>query len=405
MNKSVYASLALLFSSGLLSPCINASCQETPESTKHLIENLQPDQKLTKQQREQLNAEAMKDIARMKNEMEQQEKKSDKKALQFEQKMKVSSGPITEEEQKIVEKLTEGALTTPNVFRSESGALKYLKILLKGDHSTFRFFRGYPTEDERKTYYGEAMESALSRLNPKKKAAFDVTVEILKTKREYPPAVTEAARIIKNANDKSIMPLLAELTKHPNSRTRCEAANSLLELGDADTALPVLKELIDNEASTEAITHLFEWRNGNVVKLKDERGYSILDNALNNGKPLARVEAASLLYKVKRTPKNKAKQIAIETLSSYKSMKSYGVQYDLSNSIKITVIPGSGVTDLEKASKEWIMNRRACSSAIFLLRDLKMKETIPALQKFAKQSDDKSLSKDATEIIAYINGK
>jgi HEAT repeat protein len=358
MMKIFFMTFSLILSNALFPVCRNAFCQQST----HKIQPLQKDHQTT-------------------------------------------ASPITEKEQKIVEELTEDALMTPNSFRSEAAALKYLKILLKGDHNSFRYFKEYETEDKKETEYAEAINSALQRLEPMNKDSFDVIVKVLKTKREYPRAVSEAASVIKYANNKSVMPILVELTKHPDSSTRCEAANSLFELGDADTALPVFKELIDKEASTEAIKHLFTWRKGEVVKLKDERGYSILDNALNNSKALVRVEAARLLYKVNRLPKKSAKIIAIETLSSFKPMKSYGVQYDYTNSVKMTSAPGSGIKDLEKANREWNIDRRAYRSAIFLLRDLKEKDSISALQKFAKRSDDTSLSEEASKAIDYINGK
>lgn len=196
MNKEVCASFTLLFSIGFLFPCIHATCQETPENTKRLIENLRPDQQLTQQQKDMLNREAMKDLAKSKHEYEQQMKKSDQKARKFESEIKVSSGPITEKEQKVVDSLSEGALTTPNVFRTESGAIKYVKILLKGDHNSFRFFKAIKNEEERKINYDDAMKSALSRISTKNKDAIDVAAQVVKTKSNYPRAEKEALRVI-----------------------------------------------------------------------------------------------------------------------------------------------------------------------------------------------------------------
>jgi len=391
--------LATLLLCGTFLTLPNAWCLD-------VAKDIRPGQTLTQQQKDELNAQAMKDLKSFKNQIEQQEKESDKKAIKYEKGIAFTKGAITEKDQKVVDDLTEGALVTPNIFRTESGALKYVKILLKGDHNSFRYFRTMKTEVERKTGYDEAMESALSWLKPKKKEEFNVIVEILKTKRDYPKTVAEAALLISFTKDRSVLPFLLELTKHPDARVRCATASSLYDLGDAETAMPIFKELIDTDASIDAMHALIDWRTGNTIRLKDERGYSILVNALNNKIISTRVEAAKLLYKSKRIPKEKAKLIAINTLSSYKPMKSYGVMFDPNKEFRtIIMVPGSGVKDLEKASREWNMDQRAYHGAIFLLRDLKDKETIPVLQKFAKQTDDSLHAKDAMKVIDYINVK
>jgi hypothetical protein len=329
-------------------------------------------------------------------------------SLTQEKKIKVSGGPITEEDQQVVDELTEGVLVTPNNFQSRSGAIKYLRILLKGDHNSFRFFQGLPNE-QAKTYYGEAIASALSVIGSGNKDVLDLTGHILKTKQDYPVAIAEAARHVADTNDKRIIPLLQQLVNNPAlGEYRCEVANALLDFGDADSALPVLKELIDKEAYYEAFSDLFIWGIGGQIKIKDERGYAILENALDNGITLARIEAASFLYKAKKISKQKAQETAIRIISVYKPMKSYGLMYDPKSQYKTDVIldPKSIVADFKRARREWSMDQRAYRQAIILLGDLNAKDGIPVLQKFAQQvGNDSSLAKDAERMIAYLNEK
>lgn len=369
--------------------------------------DIRSDQTLTQQQKDELNAQAMKDLKRLKDQYEQEQNKADKKAIKYEKGITVTDGAITEKDQKVVDNLTEGALVTPNIFRTESGALKYVKILLKGDHNSFRYFRAMKTEVERKTGYDEAMESALSWLKPNKKEASNVIIEIIKTKHDYPKTVAEAARLIRFTDDKAAIPLLLDLTKHPDARVRCATASSLYDMGDTDTALPILKELIDNEASTEAMSALFDWRKGNAIKVKDERGYEILVAALENKRNRVRIEATRLLYEAKRISRGKAKQICIDILTSYKPMKNYGIMYDPKDQYKTKIIPipEKRVVNVGLATKAWSSDRRACEDAVYLLKRIKDKTTIPALQKLINQTDDILLPKHAQDAIDYINGK
>jgi len=151
---------------------------------------------LTKKQRDQLNAEAMKQIASHKKELEQQEELADKKVRSFENQIKVMPGPITEKDQQVVDELAQGAIVTPNMFRTDTGALKFVKILLKGKHNDFRFFHGYKTEAERKFNYDEAMASALSFITSRKKNVVSIANQVLESRKDYPKTIEEARRII-----------------------------------------------------------------------------------------------------------------------------------------------------------------------------------------------------------------
>lgn len=163
--------------------------------SRDVTKEISPDQPLTQKQKDELNAQAMKDLKRYKDQYELEQKEADKKAVKYEKGIKATIGGITERDQQVIEELSEGALVTPNSFRTEPGALKYVKILLKGNHNSFRFFKAFKTEKERKTSFDEAMESALSRISSGNKNAIDVADEVIKRGNDYPRAAKEALRL------------------------------------------------------------------------------------------------------------------------------------------------------------------------------------------------------------------
>lgn len=97
---------------------------------------------------------------------------------------------LTEKEQKTFEEFG-GGWESPSVFSSNRAALKYLKILVKGDHHTIRWYSNnndLPTEKDKKQTYSEDLSTALYNFFPRsnKEEVFDLLVRILQTKWEYP---------------------------------------------------------------------------------------------------------------------------------------------------------------------------------------------------------------------------
>lgn len=160
-----------------------------------VADEINPDQPLTQKQKDELNAQAMKDMKRYKDQYERGQKEAYRKAVKYEKAIKVTKGAITDKDQEVVNHLSEGVLMTPNIIRTESGAIKYIKILLKGDHNSFQFFKSFKTEQERKTNFDEAMESALSRISSGNKDAVDIVDEVRKRSKDCPRAAKEALRL------------------------------------------------------------------------------------------------------------------------------------------------------------------------------------------------------------------
>ena len=149
-----------------------------------------------------------------------------------ESKQGVKEGPskepssLTEEEQREFEKSAGPGWQGPGVFKTKEEAIKYLKILVKGDEKTIRYFqqaeKGY-----RKYAYDSHLAIALSAIHTEtNKEGFNLAVEVLKTKRDYPEALAEAAKKLRFANDPSIIPILREVVKSPNPSVKLQAAGS-----------------------------------------------------------------------------------------------------------------------------------------------------------------------------------
>ncbi|MEW6068466.1 MAG: HEAT repeat domain-containing protein [Nitrospirota bacterium] len=354
---------------------------------------------------EEINKKAMEDIKKIKEDHEKQiALEREKREIEIEkvEPAEVKEGPLTEEEQRFVEEIGEGPLITPNAFNSEAEAIKYLKILLKGDHRTIRFFYGY--KERSQSEYAIAINSALYVINTKtNKKGYNLAVEVLKTKWEYPEAMEAAAIHVRFIQDPKIIPLLRPLLKHPDLRVRREAAASLYDLNDANTALPVLEELIEKHGDRGAMVHLFDWKKGEIVKLKDEHGYNILLKAMNHNSVYVRVEATFLLYDAKRISKEDAEKVAINALLNYKPMREYGLSYDSRG--ELIPIKRIDDTELEKAKKQWGSDNRAYYTAIALLGKLKNTKAIPVLEKFANQVEDSYIKRSAKEEIEFLKSK
>jgi hypothetical protein len=375
------------------------SCQKSqpPEAKKEVQaqkEEIKEPQTIQKRSEDQLKQQAQKPIL--------QEAKEEKKEIPFAKE----PSPLTEEEQKEFERFG-GNWETPSVFKNEKEAIRYLKILLKGNEKTIRWYQNLAmtgkskeeAERRRKWRYSDNIATALDAINTEtSKEGFKLAVEVLRTKREYPEALAKAALVVKFAHDPSVISILREIVNYPIPSVRLQVAGSLLSLGDADTALPVLDELAEKEGYTGALYYLFR----GPGKIIDERGYKILEKALNNPRAEVRISATKLLLESKKIQKEKAEEIALRILSNFKGMEEYGIKMD-PKTFQVVPIPGSGVTDVEAADKKRGSDFRACENAISLLVELRSKKAIPSLEKISQNSGASYLTRRAKEAIEALN--
>lgn len=319
---------------------------------------------------------------------------------------------VTEIERKKIKAQFHGEILQEN-FKNEKEIVGYLRILLKGDHRSFRMDTPHPASMEkddqiRRYQYGDVIGILLSYLNPKtNKDAFDMAVEILKTKRDYPSAMSSAARAVKFAKNLSVLPLLRETLKHSDQRVRLESAGSLLVLGDADMALPVLEELAEKEGFIGALYYLFS-SPGIII---DARGYTIVEKALINPKAEVRITAVKLLLDSKKITKEKAEDISLSILQALKdkTIQNYGLMpVKPKESIAVKPLPGSNI-DVDKSDKQNSSDSRACEHAASLLGQLRSSKALPVLKQIASRKTEwwhtcKWGIKEAIEAIEKPNG-
>jgi hypothetical protein len=302
---------------------------------------------------------------------------------------KSQTSTLTEQEQREFEKFG-GDWETPNVFKDEKEAIKYLKILLKGDEKTIRWYqnldmRGKSKEEaekRRKWRYSDNIATALDAIDiGTNKEGFSLAVQVLKTKRDYPEALARAAEVVKFAHDPSVIPILREIVNYPVPWVRLQVAGSLLSLGDADTALPILDELAEKEGYTGALYYLFS----GPGKIIDERGYRIVEKALNNPKAEVKISAVKLLLEANRIAKKKGEEISLGILETFinKTEKDYGIgrrKIPGKTYSEKYVLPGYEGKSLDELEKPYISDGRACDQAMWILGELKSQKAISLLK-------------------------
>jgi hypothetical protein len=305
-----------------------------------------------------------------------QPKQNMQQAVPEEQAKQEKEGPLalrpsslTEEEQKEFEKFG-GNWETPSVFKNEKEAIKYLKILLKGNEKNIRWYQKLQATEERKKWkYGDNIATALDAINTgTNKEGFELAVKVLETKRDYPEALARAALVVKSRRDPSVIPVLREIAKHPVPSVRLEVAGSLLSLGDSETALPILDELIEREGYVQALYYLFS-APGKII---DQKGFNILEKELTSPNAEMRISATKLLLESKKITRGKAEDIALRVLEDLKekTIKDFGYQS----------IPEWPPNPNAQEAKRYYSNCRACDYTIALLSELQSSKSISVLK-------------------------
>jgi HEAT repeat protein len=285
---------------------------------------------------------------------------------------KSQASTLTEQEQKDFEKFG-GEWVSPAVFKSEREAIKYLKILLKGNEKTIRWYQNWELldkdretrEKEKKQNYGENIATALHAIDTKtNKEGLRLAIEVLKTKREYPEALEGAAKAIRRAlrysGDEELIPLLREVATHPNSLVRLFVAEALLDLGDSNTALPILDE-VTRQGYTTALRFIFDTMKG---KDWEQKGIASFRKALTYDNNESK--ALSALFLIRLTNNARIK----EDLGKIESMLLEMFESILNKQKWDEPINGKGYSDL-----------RAVETIIPALKELKSQKAIPLLKR------------------------
>ena len=308
------------------------------------------------------------------------EVKEEKKEKSIEKK----PSPLTEEEQREFEELKKKWLS-PKF--TEADAMKALRIIVKADLNSdnIRWYFKSGGNEPGSPESGDDICDLLRMLGGStKKEAFELTLEVLKKDTGYPTVC--AAKEIKHFNNKEAIPYLRKYLNYIASNEqltemlRLEAAGSLLAIGDADAALPVLDELT-KEGKTAALGYIFHNMQG---KEWEKRGIELIRNALtyenNESKALAALFLIGLTKK--RILKEDLGKIENMLLDTFKGIL---------NKPKWDKSPESEYSDY-----------RALESIILALEELNSKKAIPFLKRLKEHPEASYLKSNSIEAIKHI---
>lgn len=402
---------SIILSVLILISILFTSCQKAKEpEQKKEAETQQPIQQTQVEEVKQGAAET-KPLETKPEDQPKQEQPTDTPGAKEEKKetsKEIKPSPLTEEEQRFLWKM-EGAWNTPNVFKTKQEAMKYLRILLKGDHANIIPFdpksENYSEfgDDGQRGVHADLICTAIHALVIKQKEqkrmdkkAFELVLEVLKKKKDYPKTYACASKYIgwhaameggMEEKATEAIPLLKEGIKHSDPKVRLQAAGSLLALGEPDIALPVLDELA-RQGEVEALPLLFEPDKDGVVrwselKFWNERGLEIMKKAIDYPSDEVKGWAATALVSL-NIDKDKAEKVALNIVKKLmnKTEKEYGIgrrEIPGKTYTEEYLLPGYEGKDKRELEKLVSRDRWACWNAISALGRLKSKKAVTLL--------------------------
>lgn len=313
----------------------------------------------------------------------------------------VRSSMLTEQEQIAFK----GDWTEPSSL-TQKDALKYLRILLKGDPETIRWYKSEDAKtygDARFLYQTHICATIQALAGKENKEGYDLILQVAEQKPDYPKAQACAAEALgwygelKNGKwqgDKRAIPVLRKMITDKDPEIRLQSAGTLLSLGEADIALPILDELAKAgiHQSTFALNKLFSpeerKEDGQIrivvshTKLWDVRGKDILKKALNYSNDEVKAFAAVSLAQIGQE-RNLVENTAINILEKlkYKKEKDY------------------------KTKEEFNSHGRAGEHAILALETIKSVKAVKVLNILIQNNDDPLLQQSAKKAITGIQQK
>ncbi len=298
---------------------------------------------------------------------------------------------------------------------SPEDALMSLRILAQGDPETIKYYKEYETSGsrplnvDRETLYQMDVCSTVKILakeknkevfnaSEKNKEAYDLILQIIEKKNKYHRAQACAIRAImvygrfssgRWHGDKRSIPVLKKLINNEYTDIRLYTAGTLLSLGEADIALPVLEGFVKEagpEQSISALSLLFSPEQkalkGSIrtvlsdTRLFDERGKDILVSALNNSNDEVKSFAALRLEGM-GIETRLVEDTALKILERLKNRKRRDYK------------------ELQALESD----RRAGYQAINLLGELKSTAGIDVLKRYIDNTEDPALKKRAELVL------
>jgi HEAT repeat protein len=298
---------------------------------------------------------------------------------------------LTEEERKALETFG-GNWASPSVFKNEKEAIKYLKMLLKGDEKSIPWYQNVVLKNKEneekwnKWHYGSCIATALHAINTRtNKEGFALAVEVLKTKKGYPEAIVGAAEAIgkglKDPGDEQVIRLLREFSGYPDSMVRLYVGEALLKAGDSDTALQILDD-VTKEGKTTALGFIFETMDG---KKWEQEGIENIKKALTYENKESKALAA--LFVIRLTNKGRLR----EDLGKIENMLLEMLDSILNKQKWDEPIQGKGYSD-----------GRTVRTIISAFQTLRSHKAIPFLKRLSTHPEGGYLGRRAQEAISQI---
>ncbi|MBI5190595.1 MAG: hypothetical protein HZA22_07955 [Nitrospirae bacterium] len=245
----------------------------------------------------------------------------------YNQALQPQTGPLNLIDQRVINFHGSNGVT-PHNFSLRITAVRYLRVMVKGDHNSIRFYRQVARETNPAYAYNSYQDDLIGAINAVcedfDRVGYSLLLQVIEKKQGYPKALACACENVSwyaFSNSKDIVAefgeekTIAALTKnvcHKDAKVRLSAAAALLSLNKGDVALPVLEKIVldGSPQSVGAVYALFKYRvtgpdpeagycRTSTDELLDKRGMEILKMTLtcpttNEAKAVAALELSSM---------------------------------------------------------------------------------------------------------------
>ncbi|MBI5695460.1 MAG: hypothetical protein HZC51_06940 [Nitrospirae bacterium] len=211
----------------------------------------------------------------------------------YNQALQPQTGPLTEADQRVIRFHGCNVVTGGDIYVLRSTALRYLRVMVKGDSNSIRFYqqgRAAAKKDGIDWYQEDMVETMFFASRDYNKAAYSLILQALETKDDYPMVLNAAAGrvgmyamrrmdIVRQYGDDRPLKCLYKMLRSNKDYHRLSAASALNNFGYHDVALNTREDIIKNgsQYACQAVQTLYDYR---TEKVDDEKSLAILIRTL-----------------------------------------------------------------------------------------------------------------------------
>lgn len=227
------------------------------------------------------------------------------------QALQPQTGPLTEADQRVIHFHGANVVTCEDVYVLRSTALRYLRVMVKGDANSIRFYQQSMADGKKygiDWYQEDMVETMRFASRDYNKAAYSLILQALETKDDYPMVMDAAAGyvgmyamhsmdIVRQYGEDRPLQCLYKMLRSNDDYYRLSAADALNNFGYHDVALNTREDIIKNGSpyACRAVEALYNYR---TEKVDDEKSLAILMRTLTyQTNDAAKAEAVGLLTK------------------------------------------------------------------------------------------------------------